>query len=145
MKPATRLLVVLPWLLAGLLSFKKNKETGVWKEKQLYPPQVLAQRLNTNDTANLLILNAGPVDNVKGALTFGAVETPRNLEKLSAFLQTVSRDKEIIIYCGCCPLSVCPNLQPAYDALHRMGFKNYKILRLVHELQEDWIDKGYPM
>ncbi len=55
------------------------------------------------------------------------------------------RNKEIVIYCGCCPLSGCPNIEPAYRKLEEMKFSNFKILDLPQDLQEDWIDKGYPM
>lgn len=135
------------FLLALLLivaSFKKD-ELGSWKEKQLVDPQVLAERIQKGDTANLLILNTGPVEDIKGAVNIGAVEDAKNQAKLKEYLQAVPKDKEVIIYCGCCPLSVCPNLHPAYDALKAMQFTNYKVLRLTHDLQEDWIDKGYPV
>lgn len=131
-------------LFTSLAAFKE-KGTGPWKEKQLLKAEVLAERIKTGDTANLLILNTGPVEDIKGAITFGAVENPDNLEKLKVYLNEVPKDKEIVIYCGCCPLAVCPNLKPAYDALKDMKFQNYKVLRLVQDLQEDWIDKGYPV
>ncbi len=131
-------------LLVIVASFKKG-ELGSWKEQQLVSPEVLAERINKGDTANLLILNTGPVEDIKGAVNIGAVEDAKNQVKLKAYLETVPRDKEVIIYCGCCPLSVCPNLHPAYDALKSMKFTRYKVLRLTHDLQEDWIDKGYPL
>ena len=36
------------------------------------------------------------------------------------------RGKELYIYCGCCPFVKCPNIRPAYTALHEMGFTNVK-------------------
>lgn len=122
----------------------RNKELGPWKEKQLISTETLAGRIRNGDTARLLILNTGPVENIQGAVTFGAVENPKNLEKLEAYVQTVPKDREIVLYCGCCPLAVCPNLRPAYDMLKSKKFKSCHVLKLVHELQEDWIDKGYP-
>lgn len=124
--------------------FKKG-DLGNWKEKQLISPQILLDKINMGDTANLLLLNTGPVEDIKGAVNIGAVEDARHLARLKEYLKDIPKDKEIIIYCGCCPLSVCPNLQPAYDALKKMKFKNYKVLKLTHDLQEDWIDKGYPV
>lgn len=131
-------------LLLSLSAFKKD-ELGSWKEKQLTSPELLAQRIAKNDTSNLLILNTGPVEDIKGAVNIGAVEDAKNLAKLKDYLQQVPRNKEVILYCGCCPLSVCPNLHPAYDLLKEMKFSQYKVLRLTHDLQEDWIDKGYPV
>ncbi|WP_162902956.1 rhodanese-like domain-containing protein [Taibaiella koreensis] len=131
-------------LVLSLSAFKKD-ELGSWKEKQLADPVALAGRIAKGDTSNLLILNTGPVEDIQGAVNIGAVEDAKNLAKLKDYLQPVARDKEVILYCGCCPLSVCPNLHPAYDMLRAMHFTNYKVLRLTHDLQEDWIDKGYPV
>ncbi|WP_157977182.1 rhodanese-like domain-containing protein [Taibaiella helva] len=131
-------------LLIALSAFKKD-ELGSWKEKQLMLPELLAGRIVKGDTSNLLILNTGPVEDIKGAVNIGAVEDAKNLTRLKDYLQQVPKDKEIVLYCGCCPLSVCPNLHPAYDMLKGMRFSNYRVLRLTHDLQEDWIDKGYPV
>lgn len=133
-------------LLTLLLAcgFRKD-ELGSWKEKQLLKPEVLAERIRKGDTVNLLILNTGPVEDIAGAVHSGAMEETGNPEKLRSYLAAVSRDKEVVVYCGCCPLSVCPNLRPAYDILKELKFSNVKVLRLPNELQEDWIGKGYPM
>lgn len=134
---------LLPLIFFSLMAFRK-KETGPWKEKQLVQPEILAERIRNGDTANLLLLNTGPVEDIAGAVTIGAVEDPAHLAQLKTYLQSVPKDKEIIIYCGCCPISLCPNLLPAWEVLQQEHFHNYKVLRLVHDLQEDWIDKGYP-
>lgn len=138
------LLLCLSIIILSLGSFKKG-ELGNWKEKQLITPEALLKQINKGDTANLLLLNTGPVEDIKGAVTIGAVEDARNLAKLTEYLKDVPKNKQVVIYCGCCPLSVCPNLKPAYNVLKEMKFKNYKILKLTHDLQEDWIDKGYPI
>lgn len=139
-----KVIFYLPIFLLLFAAFKK-KELGIWEKGQLLPAKTLATRINQGDTLNLLIINTGPVDNIKGAITFGAVENPNNLAKLKNYLEQVPRTKEVVIYCGCCPLSVCPNLKPAYDLLGQMKFEQFKVLRLIKEIQEDWIDKGYPM
>jgi hypothetical protein len=123
----------------------REKGTGSWKEKQLIRPEILAARIGDGTASNVLILNTGPVEDIKGAVNIGAVEDAHRLEKFRNYVDTVSRDRELIIYCGCCPLEVCPNLKPAYDILKQKKFKNFKILRLTQDLQEDWIDKGYPV
>jgi len=133
----------LPVLFIAATAFKKD-ELGKWIEKQLMTPEALIAQIRQGDTANLVLLNTGPVEDIQGAITIGAVEDAKNLAKLKEYLKTVPTDKQVVIYCGCCPLSVCPNLMPAYQALKDMRFKNYKVLRLTHDLQEDCIDKGYP-
>jgi thiosulfate/3-mercaptopyruvate sulfurtransferase len=56
-----------------------------------------------------------------------------------------ARDKEVIIYCGCCPFRRCPNIRPAFELLKKMKFTNLKLLNLPTGLNEDWIHKGYPL
>jgi thiosulfate/3-mercaptopyruvate sulfurtransferase len=53
-------------------------------------------------------------------------------------------DRNIILYCGCCPFDKCPNIRPAVAALHAMGFTHVKAMMIETNLKTDWIDKGYP-
>jgi thiosulfate/3-mercaptopyruvate sulfurtransferase len=53
-------------------------------------------------------------------------------------------DRNIILYCGCCPFDKCPNIRPAVAALHEMGFTHVKAMMVETNLKTDWIDKGYP-
>jgi hypothetical protein len=54
------------------------------------------------------------------------------------------RSTNLVIYCGCCPLEKCPNLRPAFIALHEMGFTNLRALILPTSFAVDWSDKGLP-
>lgn len=120
---------------------QEKQSTG----RQYIEPLELATLLESPDAGNILILNTGPVDDIKGAVNIGAVSEAKNLKKLKKLLRKQPKDKEIVIYCGCCPLAGCPNIQPAYDLLASMSFTNYKVLRLNEDLKVDWIEKGYPM
>jgi len=60
-------------------------------------------------------------------------------------LAKLPKDKEIVIYCGCCPFSRCPNARPAFALLQKLKFKNAKLLNLPNNLKVDWINKGYPL
>lgn len=51
----------------------------------------------------------------------------------------------IVLYCGCCPWSHCPNVGPAYQALTGMGFTRVKVLYLANNFGSDWAGKGYPV
>ena len=53
-------------------------------------------------------------------------------------------DRDIILYCGCCPFDKCPNIRPAIAALHEMGFTHVRAMMIETNLKTDWIDKGYP-
>jgi hypothetical protein len=57
---------------------------------------------------------------------------------------SLPHDKELFIYCGCCPFIKCPNIRPAYSALHEMGFSKVKVVMIETNLHTDWIEKGYP-
>ncbi len=57
----------------------------------------------------------------------------------------LSRKTFIVLYCGCCPWSHCPNVGPAYQALTGMGFTRVKVLYLANNFGSDWAGKGYPV
>jgi len=67
------------------------------------------------------------------------------LAMLRAAAAKLPRDREIVIYCGCCPWDRCPNVKPAVEALTQMGFTKVKALYIETNFKSDWIDKGYPV
>ena len=75
----------------------------------------------------------------------GAAATPAGLERLRKRVELLPRKKFIVLYCGCCPWTHCPNMKPADDALHAMGFTNVKSLYIPNNFGTDWVSKGYPV
>ena len=72
----------------------------------------------------------------------------RNAEGLDALKKAVAkipRDREIVVYCGCCPYEMCPNIKPALAALREMGFSRVKALMMPTNFATDWINHGYPI
>ena len=67
------------------------------------------------------------------------------LQQLRKRVEALPRNKFIIIYCGCCPWSHCPNVKPADDALRALGFTNVKVLYIANNFGVDWVEKGYPV
>lgn len=67
------------------------------------------------------------------------------LDALKAAVAKLSRNQEVVIYCGCCPFDRCPNLRPAIALLKQMGFTNVKALNLPTNFAADWVDHGYPV
>ena len=116
-----------------------------WTDKQLKDPAVLAAAITDSKAPRPVIFNIGPVQQIKGAIAIGPASKPGNLEKLKQQLAKLPKDKEVIIYCGCCPFRRCPNVRPAFELLQKMKFKNAKLLNLPTSLNDDWISKGYPM
>ena len=62
---------------------------------------------------------------------------------LKAEAGKLSRDHEVVVYCGCCPWDRCPNVKPAMALLKQMGFTKVKALYLGTGFKADWLDKGY--
>jgi len=67
------------------------------------------------------------------------------LQRLLKRMEGIPRDRFVVIYCGCCPWSQCPNVRPAYAALHKQGFKKLKVLYIADNLGTNWVNKGYPV
>jgi hypothetical protein len=79
-----------------------------------------------------------------GAEYIGPASSESGLQSLRKRAEPLPRDKFIVIYCGCCPWSHCPNIKPADDALRAMGFTNVKVLYIADNFGANWVDKGYP-
>ncbi len=96
-----------------------------------------------------LILNVGPrllylQAHIPGAEYIGQGSEPQALQALRSRVKGLPKSKFIVIYCGCCPWSHCPNIAPAYQELKKLGFTNVKALYMANNLGTDWVYKGYP-
>ncbi|MDR3697120.1 rhodanese-like domain-containing protein [Mucilaginibacter sp.] len=116
-----------------------------WSESQLIEPAALSAELKNPGTNAPLIYNIGAVEDIKGAKHIGAVSKAENLEKFKNAVAALPKNTIIIIYCGCCPFTKCPNIRPAFLELKKEGFTNIKVLNLPTNLKSDWIAKGYPL
>ncbi|HXB94909.1 MAG TPA: hypothetical protein VNU70_07115 [Puia sp.] len=119
------------------------RQTDPWTPEQLMPPAELATRINNN--TNPLVICVGPAGLIKGSVETGAAHDNANLEKLRTQLSGVDRNKEVIIYCGCCPFKNCPNVRPAFNLLLSMHFTHPRLLDIPHNIRMDWIEHGYPV
>lgn len=138
-------LVIATLVLTGL-SMKTYAQTAEpWTSKDLLEPAALANMINSAAGTKPVILNIGPLGDIKGAVRIGSTNNKTGLDKLSKALASVSKDKMVVIYCGCCPFRNCPNIRPAFSMLKEQGFKNPKLLNLKQNLKVDWTDYGYPM
>jgi rhodanese-related sulfurtransferase len=82
---------------------------------------------------------------IPGSAYTGAASTDTGLKELQTRAEALPRNKFIVLYCGCCPWSHCPNVKPAYEKLRAMGFTNAKVLYIANNFGADWVDKGYPV
>ncbi|HTD41374.1 MAG TPA: hypothetical protein VK671_12185 [Mucilaginibacter sp.] len=117
-----------------------------WKPDQLMEPQVLVNIINSaKGNSAPVILNIGSDGVIKSAIDIGPASEADGIAELKKQLKSVSKDKMVVIYCGCCPLFKCPNVRPAFKLLAAEGYTNINVLNLKTNLKTDWIDKKYPM
>ena len=135
---------------AGVFAQNELPSSGLqqqdpWTAADLLAPADLARSIETGAKNEMpLILSVGPAALIKGSVDIGPASEKAPLQKLKQTLQNQPRDKEIVIYCGCCPFSHCPNVRPAFKLLKEMHFTKAKLLNLQHNIRTDWMDKGYP-
>ena len=79
-----------------------------------------------------------------GAKNLGEAGESSGIAALRAELARLPRDIEVVVYCGCCAVRVCPNVRPADAALATIGRPGAWLLDLPTNLRTDWTDAGYP-
>jgi thiosulfate/3-mercaptopyruvate sulfurtransferase len=142
---------VLVFLIAVLLT------GGAAADLALIQPNELAAQLAAQTTHSqitpygpLLIIQVGPnvlyrSKHIPRAMYAGPASRPEGLELLKKAVEKLPREREIIVYCGCCPWGNCPNVKPAMSLLKEMGFTNAKAMYVETSFAKDWIDKGHPV
>ena len=131
-------------VLAGVLAGAMVCGTEPWSDKDVIQPGQAARDLRTP-----LVIHVGfPVlyrsVHIGGSVYAGPGSTADGINDLKKAVAGQPRMREIILYCGCCPWDKCPNVRPAFAALHQMGYTNVKVMQIPTNLKTDWIDKGYP-
>jgi rhodanese-related sulfurtransferase len=115
-------------------------------EVALIQPAELAAGLSSKP----VVLQVGPNvmyrnKHIPGAAFAGPGNKAEGIALLKSTVEKLPRDREIVIYCGCCPWDKCPNIQPTFDILRQMGFTKVKAMYVANNFKTDWIDKGYPV
>ena len=114
-----------------------------WKPSQLIAPADLNNVLNNPKAPKYYIYSIGYQSIIKNSIDIGPGFRTENQKKLQKLLNKLPKDANIVIYCGCCPFSSCPNVRPVFQMLNELGFKNHKLLNIPQNIKVDWIDKGY--
>src|SRR5579863_791801 len=119
-----------------------------WKAGELIEPAALAGTLKSPGKAPVVIAVAFPVlynsKHIPHAIFAGPGSRPEGIDALRKAVAKLSKDSDIVVYCGCCPMEKCPNLRPAYSALKELGFTKVRVLRVPVNMATDWFDRGYP-
>ena len=116
---------------------------------QLVNPNELVKIIQSSAGEKPLIIQIGShvlytQAHIPGSEYVGPASSESGLQQLRKRVGPLPREKFIVIYCGCCPWSRCPNVKPADDALRAMGFTNFKVLYISDNFGANWVDKGYP-
>lgn len=136
---------ILLLIIPSVLLFAAFIQQEAIKKEYLMDPKELAQKINDPKAIKPVVYNVGTVDQIKTAINTGAVSTEAGFKKFRYEVSKISKDKEVVVYCGCCTASNCPNIRPAHKYLLEQGFKKAKILDIPTGIKEDWVQKDYPL
>jgi thiosulfate/3-mercaptopyruvate sulfurtransferase len=137
-----KLFTLLSFLFFAATSSAQNPQN--WTSKQLMQPSELANDINAKKDIPVII-SVGPGAPIPNSIDIGLVNNKEGLDKLKNELNSLAKDKKVVVYCGCCPYEHCPNVRPAISTLKSMNFTNYYLLDLPNNIKKDWIEKGYPV
>ncbi|HLH07783.1 MAG TPA: rhodanese-like domain-containing protein [Terriglobales bacterium] len=142
-------LFLLPAILLAVIAASGRSAAADIPNSALVQPEELAKILQKNSATKPLIFQVGfqklyQQARIPGAEYVGAASQAEGIQQLEKRVASLPKNKAIVLYCGCCPWWHCPNVQPAYQLLHSMGFTNVKVLYIAQNFGADWVSKGYP-
>ena len=141
---------VLVALAVTFLSFASaaGQATSIPNSRQISPEQLLKLLQSSAKEKPLMIQVGSHVlyaqAHIPGSEYIGPASSEAGILQLRKRVDALPRTKSIVLYCGCCPWSHCPNVKPADNVLQSMGFSNVKVLYISNNFGTDWVDKGYP-
>ena len=144
MKNIKHFLLLFSFILLSLSSQAQTKAEP-WTESQLMQTKELADIINDPKAGKPLIINIGPQAVIKGSVDVGPGKEKDNIKKLEKMLSKEDKNREVVLYCGCCPFDKCPNIRPAFSLIKEKGFAKAKLLDVPKNIKTNWIDPGYPV
>ncbi len=117
---------------------------------QLIQPENLARLLADSTAQRPAVLHVGfkflfQSGHIPQSRYIGPASKPEGLAALKKALRGIPRRQAVVLYCGCCPWTDCPNVRPAFGVAREMGFRDVRVLYVAKDLQRDWVDKGLPV
>ncbi len=115
----------------------------------LIQPAELASMISSH-SSQAAIIHVGPGflyrgKHIPGSIYAGQASKPEGLDALKQAVAKLPHDRQIYLYCGCCPWDHCPNIKPAAELLRTMGFTHVKAVHIATNFKTDWTDQGYPV
>lgn len=106
-------------------------------------PSDLNNRIDTKKNLPV-ILNVSELRHtpIKGSIHISNM-MDHSYADLKLALGKTPKNKEIVVYCGCCTLDNCEKVEKAFDLLRANGYSNVKVLNLPEGFYPDWKGKGY--
>ena len=137
-------------LLISLAPLALGQQANSIPSSRLINPDELAKILRSSQGTKPLMIQVGShvlylQAHIPNSEYIGPASSESGLQQLRKRVESLPRNAFIILYCGCCPWSHCPNVKPADEALQAMSFSNVKILYIANNFGTDWVDKGYPV
>lgn len=117
---------------------------------QLIQPEELAAIVQSSKGPKPLILYVGfrvlyLQAHIPRSEYIGPTSTVEGIQQLRKRVQNLPKSQFVVLYCGCCPWTQCPNVAPAYKQMRSMGFSNVRVLYIPQNFGANWVDKGYPV
>jgi hypothetical protein len=136
-------------VLHGHLVHASATDEKPWTAGDIISGEDLSKLISSGNAAKPVILQVGiealyREARIPDSIFAGPAAEPEGTALLKSKVKTIPHNKEIVIYCGCCPWQNCPNIKPAFIALHQLGFKKVKLLNIPTDFHQDWVNKGFP-
>ena len=124
-----------------------EESSTAWRQSELIEPSALAKALDSGDPPYVVCVSDSVpyrARHILHAIFAGPGGTPDGIDLLKTAASVLSKDDNIVIYCGCCPLNKCPNVRPAYRALKEAGYTHVRVLDVMTNMESEWYRRGYP-
>jgi thiosulfate/3-mercaptopyruvate sulfurtransferase len=132
--------------LAAMFCFAQST-ADPWPKTAVIEPAALAKILERGKPP-MIISVAFPVlyraKHIVHAIEAGPGSSAEGIAALKKAVAGVPKDADIVVYCGCCPMVVCPNIRPAYRSLKELGYTHVRVLEIPTNMHTDWYAKNYP-
>ena len=151
-RQAVKILLALTVLFAAFapsrITQAQNAPASSIPTAALIQPSELAATFKSSSPKPLILQVGSHVlfaeAHIPGSEYAGPTGQDTGLQVLRTRVASLPKSTAIILYCGCCPWSRCPNIAPAFNQLHALGFTQIKVLYLADNFGTNWVDMGYP-
>ncbi|MDQ6706180.1 MAG: rhodanese-like domain-containing protein [Acidobacteriota bacterium] len=133
--------------MLGAVVCLSQEPAGPWPKSDILEPAILAHAIRSPKPP-IVISVAFPAlyrsKHILHAIEAGPGSKPEGLDALKKAAGGYPKDGDIVIYCGCCPMTKCPNVRPAYRLLKELGYSRVRVLKIPTNKHDDWYTKNFP-